>query len=168
MTIAESMLIEFDQEFASTRKILARVPFEQPNWSPHPKSMPLGRLAAHLANIPNWVRFTVAEEELDMNPPGGPVFELPVVESTDDLVELFDLASRDAKAALEGVQDSAMMVKWSLKNGGHEIFRLPRVAVLRSFIMNHMIHHRGQLTVYLRLNDVPLPGTYGPSADEAG
>jgi uncharacterized damage-inducible protein DinB len=167
MAIKDSILPEFDHEMATTRKLLERVPEDKKDWQPHTKSMSLGRLSQHLATLPQWVVKTMKETELDMNPPGGPGFKPPEFESTASALATFDENVRTGREAIAAAEDKDWMVSWSLKNGGQTIFTLPRVAVLRSFVTNHVIHHRGQLSVYLRLNDVPVPSIYGPSADEA-
>lgn len=167
MSIAESLLGEFDQEMANTRKALERVPMDKPDWKPHEKSMTLGRLAQHIAEIPGWVGITVQMESFDIAPPGQPAYQPPPVpESHQQLIEIFDKNVTDARAVIAAASDQELMKMWSLLSGGNAIFTLPRIGVLRSMIMNHMIHHRGQLGVYLRLNSVPVPGFYGPSADE--
>lgn len=165
MTIAQSLLPEFDHEMETTRTLLERVPDAQGGWKPHPKSMTLGRLAVHLAELPGWALMALQQAELDLNPPGGPTYTPPRFESTAALLTLFNANVRNARAALAAATDAQMMVTWTLKNGGKTVFSLPRGAVFRSFVMNHGIHHRGQLSVYLRLQNVPLPSIYGPTAD---
>lgn len=165
MPIARSLLPEFDHEMATTRALLERVPEDRAGWKPHPRSTTLGDLAAHLAQLPGMAVMVIDQDEVDMNPPGGPGFTPPGFSTTAALLETFDANVARARAALADAADEAMGVPWSLRSGGHAIFTLPRVAVLRSFVMNHVIHHRGQLSVYLRLNEVPLPSIYGPTAD---
>jgi DinB family len=138
--IVDALLPEFDHEMTTTRKLLERVPDDKFEWQPHPKSMSLGRLSTHLATLPWWGEVT--------------------------LNQTFDKNVAKARAILVSKSDAEMMVPWSLKRGGQTIFSMPRVAVWRSFVVNHIIHHRGQLSVFLRLNDVPVPSIYGPSADE--
>lgn len=167
MTIAKAMLPEFDYEMASTRKTLERVPDEKFDWKPHDKSMTMGGLATHLANLPTWATRAIDKDSFDMAPQGGPPFRLPQAASRSEVLDTFDKNVAEARAAIAGASDEELMRKWSLLSGGHTVMTLPKVTVLRSFIMNHSIHHRGQLTVYLRLNDLPVPGLYGPSADEA-
>lgn len=167
MAIKDSILPELDHEMATTRKLLERVPGDKKDWQPHPKSMSLGRLAQHLATIPHWAVVTVKDTELHMNPPGGPAYTPPEFQSTEAALATFDQNVREAREAIAAAEDKDWMVHWTLRNAGQAIFTLPRVAVLRSFVTNHMIHHRGQLSVYLRLNDVPVPSIYGPSADES-
>lgn len=165
MTIQEMLLPEFDREMGLTRQILERVPEGKDSWKPHQKSFAMGDLSLHLATLPMWVVSTMKQTELDLNPPGGPGFTPPKYESVAATLRSFDEIVKAARAAIAGASDGELMVVWTLKGGGHSIFSMPRVAVLRSFVFNHMIHHRAQLGVYLRLNDVPLPPMYGPTAD---
>lgn len=169
MAIAASILPEFDHEMRVTRTLLERVPETNPDWKPHAKSMAIGQLAMHLATLPSLAQRALTQEEHDFNPPGGGAPERPRFEftSTSALLDTFDENVRNARQTLAGMSDEEMMAIWSLKNAGKTLFSMPRASVLRSMVMNHMIHHRGQLNVYLRLNDVPLPSTYGPTADEA-
>jgi uncharacterized damage-inducible protein DinB len=166
MAIKDAILPEFDHEMATTRKLLERVPEDRKDWQPHPKSMSLGRLSQHLATLPNWVGATTGQTELHMNPPGGPAYTPPEFESTASALATFDENVKAGRAAIAAAEDKDFMVPWTFKSGGRTIFTMPRAAVLRSFVTNHIIHHRGQLSVYLRLNDVPVPSIYGPSADE--
>jgi uncharacterized damage-inducible protein DinB len=168
MPISQMLLPEFDHEMANTRKTLERVPEEKFAWKPHEKSMSLGGLATHLANIPSWTKNTFEADELDIAPPGQPPFRLEEAKSRDALLEAFDKNVASARAALEKASDENWQGKWSLLHGGNKIFSLPRTAVMRGFVMSHLIHHRAQLGVYLRLLDVPVPAIYGPSADEGG
>ena len=160
MPIAETLLSEFDQEMATTRRLLERVPSGKGTWKPHPKSFALGHLAQLVAWMPGWVANTLRETELDLAEAPGYSFE-----TTETLLAEFDKNVRAAREALESVQDADFTVPWSLKRGGQVLFTAPRGMVVRTHI-NHLIHHRGQLTVYLRLLDVPLPSIYGPTADE--
>jgi uncharacterized damage-inducible protein DinB len=165
MSIAESMLPEFDHETATTRALLELVPEAKADWKPHIKSMSLGELAMHVSNIPDWAPVTLKETEFDTNPPGGQRVTPPPFESTAKMLQAYDKSVSVARAMLAAATDREMMVPWALKRGGKTVFHMPRVAVFRSFIMNHVIHHRGQLSVYLRLCDVLLPAIYGPTAD---
>lgn len=167
MSIAQSILPEFDHEMATTRKLLERAPEAQFAWKPHEKSMSLGQLANHLAALPFWGVVTMKEVELDMNPPGGPGYQTPKLESVAAMLAEFDKVVSQARAAIAESSDADFMVGWSLKNAGHTLFTMPRIAVLRTFVMNHVIHHRGQFSVYLRMHNVPLPSIYGPTADES-
>ncbi len=166
MKIGERMLPEFDHEMANTRKTLERVPDEKFGWKPHAKSMTMGQLASHIADIPGWVSLTLESDSLDVNPPDGQGHKPLAAKTRQELLEAFDHNVATARAALEAVEDEKMMQTWSLLRSGTPIFSLPKAAVQRSFVMNHLIHHRAQLGVYLRLNDLPVPSTYGPSADE--
>lgn len=161
--IAENMLPEFDHEFATLRTALERVPEDRPDYQPHDKSMPLSRLAGHLAEIPSWVEVTLGSDELDF---GAGEYEAYMMTSREDLLEQFDANVAKARATLAATSDQTMMEPWTMRTGDKVHMTMPKVAVLRSFVMNHMIHHRAQLGVYLRLNGVPVPQTYGPSADE--
>src|SRR5262252_1158313 len=168
MSFSQMMLPEFDHEMANTRKTLERVPDDKFSWKPHEKSMTLGGLATHLSNIPSWTKETFGRDELDIAPPGGPEYRLEEAKSTAELLKAFDGHVVSARATLEAASDENWAGKWSLLMGGKTIFTLPRTAVMRGFVMNHLIHHRAQLGVYLRLLDVPVPSIYGPSADEGG
>jgi uncharacterized damage-inducible protein DinB len=164
MSISDTLLPEFDQEMSNTRRALERVPMDKADWKPHQKSMALGRLAIHLAELPGWVVTTVNTDELDLG--GG--YNPAKVTTTEELLALFDKNVSAARAALAGAADENWHKPWTLRMGDHKIFTIPKIGVHRAFTMNHIIHHRGQLTVYLRLNDVPVPSIYGPSADEGG
>ncbi len=166
MSMAQTMLEQFKQEAAGTRKALERVPFEKAEWAPHEKSMTLGRLAGHIAEMPAWGVSILTTDEFDMAPPDGEPYKPPVHESIDDVLATFDQGVSAVEAALPGVTDEAWADHWSLKSGGEEVMGGPRGELFRNMVTNHIIHHRGQLTVYLRLCDVPVPGMYGPSADE--
>jgi uncharacterized damage-inducible protein DinB len=163
MAISEAILPEFDQEMANTRKTLERVPENKLGWKPHDKSATLGGLATHLATINGWADAIVNQDSFDVSqaPPQ------PAMKSRDEILAAFDKDTASARKAIAGANDGNLMKPWTLLAGDKTIFTLPRVAVLRSFILNHAIHHRAQLGVYLRLNDVPVPAIYGPSADEA-
>jgi uncharacterized damage-inducible protein DinB len=166
MPIAASLLPEFDNEMANTRRALERVPFDKFDWKPHPKSPTLGWLAGHVANIASWTVITLTQDGLDINPPGQKPPSANPPKSREELLAAFDKNRAAARAALETAADATFMQPWSLLSGGKTVMTLPKVAVLRGFVMNHMIHHRAQLGVYLRMNDVPVPALYGPSADE--
>lgn len=167
MSISATVLPEFDREMATTRTMLERVPEERAQWTPHAKSWTLGELATHIGNLPHWGLITMEADELDVSMPTARGNNARF-DSTANLVRAFDENVRKARAAIESASDSDMMEPWTLRRAGKTVWTLPRAAVLRSFILSHMIHHRGQLSVYLRLNDVPLPSVYGPSADTKG
>lgn len=161
MSIADKLLPEFDQEMAATRRVIERVPDDRPNWKPHPKSFSIAHLAQLLAWLPGWIGQTLTSTELDLATGSGYSNE-----STDTLLELFDENARKSRDAIAAAQDSDYDVVWSLKMNGNVLFTSPRGAVVRQHI-SHLSHHRGQMTVYLRLLDVPVPSIYGPTADEA-
>ena len=160
MTIADSLLPEFDQEMTSTRRLLERVPNDKGQWKPHPKSFALGHLAQLVSWMPGWITNTLRHTSLDLAQAGGYSYE-----KTDTLLEGFDKNVREARAAIAASKDADYAVPWSLKRGDRILMTLPRGAVVRQHI-SHLSHHRGQLTVYLRLLDVPIPSIYGPTADE--
>jgi len=166
MTLGQTMLPEFDQEMANTRKTLERVPDDKWGWKPHEKSGTLGWLAGHVGTVPEWIAMVIKTEELDYAPVGGPTHEPPKIENRAQLLAAFDKAAAEARAALANVSDADLAKSWRLLAGGKEVLSLPRAACIRSLCLNHMIHHRAQLTVYYRLLGVPVPGLYGPSADE--
>jgi uncharacterized damage-inducible protein DinB len=162
MSIATSLLPEFDQEMASTRKILECVPDDKSEYRPHPKSMPLGRLAGHVAELASWGATTINTDVLEITPDFVPF----VAESRQQLLETFDKHAAAAREAIAGASDEHYFKTWELKFSGKTMMSLPRIAVLRTVVMNHLIHHRAQLGVYLRMNDIAIPGMYGPSADD--
>ncbi len=167
MTIGQSMLPEFDQEMQSTRKVLERCPDENWNWKPHAKSGTLGWLAGHVATMVSWLPTTINTKELDYAPVDGPSWQPPKIDNRKELLAEFDKSVAESRAALAKVTDAEMLQGWKLLAGGQEIFTMPRVACIRGMVLNHHIHHRAQLTVYFRLLGIPVPGLYGPSADEA-
>lgn len=166
MTISETLLPEFDQEMSNTRKLLECVPDGKWDWKPHPKSMTLGRLAGHVAELPSWAVNTIRLSALKINPADGS-FQPFFAKSRQDLVATFDKNVAEAREAIAGATDDHLHQIWSLEFGGKTVMSMPRAAVLRSVVMNHLIHHRAQLGLFLRLNHVAIPGMYGPSADEA-
>jgi uncharacterized damage-inducible protein DinB len=165
MSIAQALLPEFDHETAVTRTLLERVPDDKAGWTPHPKSMTLGRLAIHLAMLPDWTALTLRGDELDLAPGGQPAFLPPDWQSTAHTLEVFTDAVAKARGVIVATTDLEMGKPWTLKKAGEKLFTMPRGAVLRSFVFNHSVHHRAQLGVYLRLLDVPVPPVYGPTAD---
>ena len=167
MGLSEALLPEFDNEMANTRKTLERVPLEKSDWKPHEKSMAMGGLATHLGNIPTWAVFTLDQDSLDLAPEGKPLPTAELAKSNEELLATFDSNVAKARAAIAGANDAEFFKPWTLLSNGNTILTMPKVAVLRSFVMNHLIHHRAQLGVYLRLNDIPVPSIYGPSADES-
>lgn len=161
--IATALIAEMENEGATTRKCLERVPAEKFDWKPHEKSMTFSRLATHVAEMFGWTNMTVEQPELDFSKMDYKPFE-PT--TTAELVECFEKNFSAAIESLKGATDEMFMEPWSLRNGEQIYFTMPKVAVMRSMVLNHIVHHRGQLTVYLRLNDIPVPSLYGPSADE--
>jgi len=162
MALVDHLLPEFDHEMATTRKLLERVPEDRLSWKPHAKSYSLGQLAQHVANIPFWGQITLEQSELDLaaNP------RMAELDNRAAILKLFEDRVAGTRKALLGKTDAELMAPWSLKQGDHTMFTMPKATVWRSFVMNHIVHHRGQLSVYLRQQDVPLPSFYGPSADE--
>jgi len=166
MSISQSLLPEFEQEAATTRKLLERVPADKFGWKPHEKSMTMGRLATHVAEMVGWMSVTLTTEKLDFAPPGGQPMVAYEPKSAADLLAYFDKNVVEARAALSKATDQEMMQNWTLLSAGSVLFTMPRIACVRGMIMNHVVHHRGQLSVYLRMNNIPVPAMYGPSADE--
>jgi uncharacterized damage-inducible protein DinB len=163
MSIAAALLPEFDREMGVTRRLLERVPDGQFAWKPHGRSMTLGRLAEHLAQLPDWATITITQSGIEMGPP-PPDHRPPATRA--EVLGLFDHNVAKARATLAGRSDPELMAPWTLKAQGKEVFTMPKAVVLRSFVLNHLVHHRGQLTVYLRMHDIPIPSIYGPSGDE--
>jgi uncharacterized damage-inducible protein DinB len=164
MTIAELLLPEVEQELATTRRVLERVPDDKFGWTPHAKSWSMGELASHVVNLTKWSAVTMNQTEFDLAavPPGQ---ANQVAASRAQLLEWFDVNAAALRQALDR-SDADYFVPWSLKQGEQVYFTMPRYTCIRSFVLNHFVHHRAQLSVYLRLNDIPLPAMYGPSADE--
>ena len=166
MPLKDILLPEFDMEMDNTRRTLERVPDGKFDWKPHDKSGTLGWLAGHVANIPHWAVMTMTQESLDLAPVGAARPSQPKPATQKEVLDFFDKNRAEARAALAGGNDASFAKPWALLMGGKQLFSEPRSAVLRRMVFNHIIHHRGQLTVYLRLLDVAVPGLYGPSADE--
>lgn len=164
MSLAERFLSDFDFEMAGTRRVLERIPLERYDWAPHPKSFSVGRLANHLLGLQLWAQATMAGSDLDLLAPG---FTRTDYRTSEALLAGFDAQLATVRAAIAEASDQEMLAPWTLRRGDQVLFTLPRAAVLKGMVLHHTIHHRGQLTVYLRLLDVPVPGLYGPSADEA-
>ncbi|HEV3140338.1 MAG TPA: DinB family protein [Vicinamibacterales bacterium] len=165
MTIAELLLPEFDQEMTATRRVLERVPDDRFGWKPHAKSFSMGDLASHIVNTVWWADVTMNRTEFDIARASQDELTR-TVQSKADLLAWFDGNVPSARAALAR-PDADYFVPWTLKQGDTVYFTMPRYNCVRSFVLNHIVHHRAQLTVYLRENDVPVPGPYGPSADES-
>jgi uncharacterized damage-inducible protein DinB len=165
MAIKDALLPEFDHEMGTTRRLLERTPGDKLAWKPHEKSMSLGQLAGHIANLPHWCGAILQNTVFDVATIGeDPRPRAP--ESVAWLLADFDAKVKAARAGLANTGDAELFTPWTFKNNGQEIFTMPRIAAIRSFVMNHSIHHRGQFSVYLRMNNVPLPSMYGPTADE--
>lgn len=162
MTFSQTLLPEFDEEMKNTRKILERVPTDRLDYQPHPKSMSMSRLATHVAELPSWGSTTLDTELLEMDSGYTP----RIAKSNAELLEIFDKGVADARAKIAAATDADWAKLWTFKWNGQVVLSMPRTAVMRSVVMNHLIHHRAQLGVFLRLNDVAVPGMYGPSADE--
>lgn len=166
MPISELLLPEFDQEMAKTRTVLERCPEDKFGWKPHAKSFDMGSLATHVATMVGWLTDTINHDSYDIAPAGGEPDKEKPVKTTKELLERFDKAVTDARQAMASASDERWKESWSLLSGGQPLFTAPRYSAIRSFVLNHCIHHRAQLSVYLRLNDLPVPAIYGPSADE--
>lgn len=164
MTMVDALLPEFDHEMATTRKVLERLPDGKFAWKPHERSMTLGRLAGHITEIPGWVKETLTKDCVDVG--GEPSPDMPATRA--EVLARFDKVVAVVRPLLAGAADAHLMTPWTLKYNGAVILSMPRAAVLRGFVLSHLIHHRGQMSVYLRLNEVPVPAIYGPSADERG
>jgi uncharacterized damage-inducible protein DinB len=162
MAIKDGLLADFDHEMGTTRKLLERLPDDRLVWKPHVKSMSLGGLATHLGNIPHWAGTILNETSFDLAA-APPLLQEKT--SRADILAAFDQVCAQTRAWMDKT-DAEYVSPWTLKRSGQEVFTVPRVAAFRSFVLHHIIHHRGQLSVYLRLNDVPVPAMYGPSADE--
>ena len=162
MAIIDGMLQELEQEAQTTRRVLERIPEDQMNWRPHPKARMLGELAFHVATVPG----SVAEFIASLSPAQVPDFIDPSPPSAAELIPALDESIAKAKQILGDMDDATIMATWRMMDGEREVFALPRVSLLRSIMLNHWYHHRGQLTVYLRQLDIPIPPIYGPSADE--
>jgi uncharacterized damage-inducible protein DinB len=160
MSIADTLLPEFDQEMATTRRVIERVPTDKGPWKPHPRSFPLGHLAQLVATMPGWITKVVTGQDIDLA--GGPGYTL---QATDSLLQQFDKHVREARDAIASSKDAEYALDWTLRAGPQVLLTEKRGTMVRQTI-NHLVHHRGQLTVYLRLLDVPVPSIYGPTADE--
>ncbi|MFQ5824341.1 MAG: DinB family protein [bacterium] len=163
MNLIEPILAELEQEAKPTRKMLELIPEDKLKWKPQEKSMTLGRLAAHITEIPGWVDAFVDQDELVL---GAVEYEPPTATRVSETLETFDKNLAHAIEKLKPMSDDQLAANWRLKKGDEVIHEIPRIAVIRTWLLSHIIHHRGQLSVYLRLNDVPLPQVYGPTADE--
>lgn len=166
MTIGQGMAEELKHEAISTRKALERVPDEKFEYTPHPKSMKMGQLASHIVELLSWVAPMLADDAWDIEPVDGSKYVPYMAKSTAELVEQFDQNLASAIEALQGISDEELMKIWSMKKAGEAMMSFPKVVAMRNFVLSHLVHHRAQLGVYLRLNDIPVPAMFGPSADE--
>ena len=162
MRMIEPLLLELDRECSSTRKCLERLPADKPTWKPHEKSMSLGQLAGHVATIPGWIGGALLADGYDFSTE----MDRPPLDTPERIVAAFDESVKQAKAAMARLDDAKAMGEWTFRNKGQAVFAMPRLALVRTILLNHSYHHRGQLTVYMRLLDVPVPAIYGPSADD--
>lgn len=166
MSISDSILPEFEQEMASTRKVLERVPDDRLDWQAHEKSRSIGWVASHLAEIAGWVEGTLTQESWNIAPVDGEPYQSPQLESRQEILDLFDSNVATARERITATPDEEYGKQWSLLAGTETLMTLPKRDVIRRWVINHSIHHRGHLCVYLRLNDIPVPALYGPSGDE--
>src|SRR5882672_8889474 len=166
MTLAEMFAAELDREAPATRRALERVPAGHYDWKPHPKSMTFGYLATLVATMPSWINMMVEQDSLDIHPPGGEPYKAEELHTSKELVAAFDRCVAKAKASLAHATDEHLMTKWQFKVGGKVVNEQVRHEAIRDAVMSHLAHHRGQMTVYLRLNQASVPSIYGPSADE--
>lgn len=167
MQISELLLPELDQEMANTRKVLERIPNDKLDWQATPKSHTIGWVGSHLVEIPFWVEGTLSGDSWDIQPPGGEPYRTPQLASREQMLAEFDKHVVGARAAIAKTSDEEFFKEWSLLMDGKPLFTMPRYTVVRSFVINHSVHHRAFLLAYLLLNGVPIPGMYGPSADES-
>lgn len=163
MRIAEAILPEFDHEMATTRRMLERFPEDQVEWRPQETCMTMGRLAGHMAELAGWVITTMGQDKLELDPRS---YNPAIVKSRNEALAKFDQTVKAARAALAGASDETFMKPWTFVAGGQTIFTMPKIAVYRSFVMNHLIHHRCQLAAFYRIAGIKVPSLYGPSKDE--
>lgn len=163
MSLSKTVAAELKQEAATTRKMLERLPASEFDWKPHEKSMSLGRLATHVVEMTGWVGETIKKDQIDF---AAGDYVPAEVKTTEELVALFDKTMASCLDSLNEASDEHFMQPWTLRNGEQVYFTMPRIAVIRGMCLNHLVHHRGQLSVYMRLRDIPVPAMYGPSADE--
>lgn len=159
----DSLLPEFDQETAATRRVLERVPDGSLEWRPHEKSFNMGELATHLSRLPHWGTLILKQDSYDLATSGPRGQALPTVAA---ILQQFDANVREVRATLVDMTDGQLLQPWTLRRGDRVVMSVPKVSAVRGFVVRHLVHHRGQMTVYLRMNDVPLPPLYGPTADE--
>jgi uncharacterized damage-inducible protein DinB len=164
MPLIDALLPEFDREMGLTRRALERVPDGQFDWKPHPTAATLGRLAEHLTEMPQWATITMTQSGIEMTTAKPADYVRPATRAA--VLAQFDKHLKEGRGNVAGKSDGEFNAPWTLKSGGKEVFTMPKIAVMRNFVLNHMIHHRGQMMVYLRMLGVPVPSIYGPSADE--
>ena len=164
MPFIDVLLPEYDREIGSTRRLLERIPDAAFDWKPHERSTPMGELAAHVVDLPRWITVVMTCQSFDLS--SELVETRPRATSTVQLLGQFEDNVGHARAQLVGAIDGTLCEAWTLKRGTHDLFTMPRIVMMRHLVLNHLVHHRGQLTVYLRMHDVPIPALYGPSADE--
>ena len=162
MSYADEVLPEFDNEMANTRKVLERIPDEKLDWRAHPKSNTFGWNANHIAEIPGWVEYTLVRPSLDVA-----TYQSPKFTNVKDILAEFDKNVESAQKAIKNVPESSLGEMWSLTHGDQVLLKFPKSAVIRTYVLNHLIHHRAHVCVYLRLNDISVPGMYGPSGDDS-
>ena len=166
MTIAESILPEFELEMAGTRKTLERITDDKLEWKAHPKSNTIGWVASHLVDIAGWIEGTLTQDAWDINPVGGEPYKTAQLNNNQEILDQFDANVAAARKCIAATPDEEFAKPWSLLSAGQPLLTMPKQAVIRTWVLNHSIHHRAHLCVYLRLNDIPVPGLYGPSGDE--
>ncbi len=166
MMIAESLLPEFDMEMAGARKVLERIEDDKLEWKAHPRSNSIGWCACHLAEIAGWVEGTLTQDSWDIRPDGGEPYQSPNFNSRQEILEFFDANVAAGRAQIAATSDEEFGKSWSLLSGGEALITMPKVGVIRTWVLNHLIHHRAHLCVYLRMNEIPVPALYGPSGDE--
>jgi uncharacterized damage-inducible protein DinB len=166
MNIGDILLLDFDQEMLNTRKMLERVPVNKSDWKPHNKSMTMGRLAGHIAELPGFAMRIMDQDSLDLATMHSEGYQPFIPTSKNELLNKFDNNTAEVRKALAAANDQHLTKIWTMLLGGKTIVSIPRMSAVRNTCLNHLIHHRAQLGVYLRLNDIPLPALYGPSADE--
>lgn len=166
MTIGQGMVQELQHSAVSARKVLERIPEDKFDWTPHEKSMTFQKLASHVAESLSWAKYTLDTSEMDVAPADGPAYQPYVANSSQELLDAFDKNLLEALEALNGVSDATLMETWTMKKAGEVMFSMPKLIVMRGFILDHLVHHRAQLGLYLRLNDISVPSMLGPSADE--
>jgi uncharacterized damage-inducible protein DinB len=162
-SVSETLLAEFDREASLTRRLIERIPPDKLDWRPHPKSTTMGGLGRHLAHMVAWAPVALTSEEFDI----AARKPMPPTSTIADILSIYDANVAETRSLIRGQSDEELNRDWALTAGGRRVVVMPRAAVVTSMVVHHMIHHRGQLSVYLRLNDVPVPSIYGPSADEA-